>query len=225
MIVLKDFILFLVKPNFENQLELGSIYHFLKMIWKSFLVILLIDAIFFLAISTPLKFFNLLPTSRELDLNHYQIFKISLLLPVIEELIFRLPLKISRINLVVSLTIIVFLIVNKINTYASVLISILLFGFMLLMLKRESKFMNMADIFYSKYFYQIFYFQALLFGFLHLMNYNLDIRLFYLFPIFVINYILTGCYLGYVRVRYNYGIYLCIATHIAINSIYCMIHY
>jgi hypothetical protein len=225
MTILKDFISFLFKPNFGTQLEIDSFFHFFKMILKSFLVILLINAIFYFGISLPLKYFDLFPSQKEVTYSISDIFKITLLIPIIEELIFRLPLKISKINIAVSLSLMVYLILNKSNIYLAVLISLLLFGFMLITIKKDSGFLIRADIFFTKYLYLVFYFQAFLYGFLHLTNYNLDSRFLYLYPLFIISYIFAGFYFGYIRIRYRYGIYLCIATHIIINSLYCLVFY
>jgi hypothetical protein len=223
MIVFRDFILFLKRPDFGKQFEIKSFSSFVKIVWKSFLILFAVSIITGLVISTPLRYFSLLPSQRDTPFSLINIIKISLLLPIIEELIFRLPLRISKINIAISLSIILFVILNKIDIYVAIIFSIVLFVFLFLLIKEESNILERTDNFFTKYFYIFFYFQAFIFGFFHLTNYVLDFKYFYLFPLFVINQIFIGVFLGYIRVRYTYGIFVCIVTHMVVNSIYCLI--
>jgi hypothetical protein len=149
-----------------------------------------------------------------------------LMFPIIEELIFRLPLKISKINLATSFSLIIFLVLNKwyfSNIYLALSFSFVLFLLLYISISSESSFLDRLTLSFTKHFWRFFYFQALIFGFLHLTNYIVDIRYFYLFPFIVISYISKGCLFGYLRIRFTYGIYLCIASHILVNSIYCFV--
>jgi len=223
MLSLKGFILFLKHPNAVEEIEILTFKLFFKLVWKSILILFSIDIILGLVISTPLRYFHLFPLEKEINNSVYIILKISLILPIIEELIFRLPLRISIRNLAISLSLVLFLIINKPNLYLACFLSILLFIILLFLLKKDSEIFNSINSLSTRYFSCFFYFQALIFGFLHLTNYNLDIQYFYLFPLFAISYVVAGCFLGYIRVRYNYGIYLCLTTHIVVNSLYCLI--
>jgi hypothetical protein len=223
MIIIRDFILFLEKPDFGKQFEIKSFSSFIKIAWESFLILIAIDFVIGLVISTPLRYFSLLPSQKGINFSSLNILRFSLLVPIFEELIFRLPLRISKVNLTTPLSLILFFLLYKVNIYVALSLSIILFVILFFGIKKESDFYYRADYFMTKYFYGVFYFQALLFGFLHLTNYNLNYKYFYLFPFFVISYIFTGCFFGYIRIRYNYGIYVCIVTHIVLNSIYCLI--
>jgi membrane protease YdiL (CAAX protease family) len=90
-------------------------------------------------------------------------------------------------------------------------------------LKKKSPFSEKLLFFFEKNFRILFYGQALMFGFLHLTNYNLDFNLFYLFPFVAISYIFIGFFLGYLRVRYSSGIFLCIFSHIVVNSLFYLL--
>jgi membrane protease YdiL (CAAX protease family) len=57
---------------------------------------------------------------------------------------------------------------------------------------------------------------------LHLQHYYLDSTYFFLYPLFIISYILMGCIAGYLRVRYTNGLYVCILLHMTINTIACI---
>jgi hypothetical protein len=223
---LRDFIKFLKNPYQGEHFEINSISVFLRLLWNSFLILVLIDIIVGILIVLPLRYLNLFPLFREFKYTLFNILKAILIFPIIEELIFRLPLKISRINFVTSFSLILFLVLNKwclSSTYIALSISILLFLLLYLGIREESSILIRLSHYFTYPFWNFFYFQAVIFGILHLTNYIVDFRYFYLFPFIVISYILKGCLFGYLRVRFTYGIYLCIASHILVNSIYCFI--
>ena len=226
MVVFKDLIIFLKNPSLGIQFDIKSISSFLKLVWISFLLLLAIDIITGLLFVTPLRYLNLYPSLKEINLTPINILKVSLLLPIIEELIFRLPLRISKINFITTLSIIIFLVLHKYclsNVYLALSLSLIFFITLNLLINKKSNFLNKLTIFFNKYFQFIFYFQALIFGFLHLTNYRVDFKYFYLFPLFAISYISSGCFWGYMRVKYKFGIYICIVSHVVVNSLYCLI--
>jgi hypothetical protein len=133
---------------------------------------------------------------------------------------------ISKINFTISSSIIFFLLLNKLCNSKILLalsLSIIIFLFLNSYIKEESIYINKLRHFFIRYFRWVFYSQAIIFGFLHLTNYRIDFKYFYLFPLFAITYISTGCFWGYLRVRYKNGIFLCIASHVLINSLYFFI--
>lgn len=224
MVSIRDFILFLKQPGFREQHEILSISSFFKLIWKSFLILFVIDIVAGI-ISSPFRYFDLFPQQKVFNHSLSNILKISLLMPVIEEFIFRLSLKINKINLSVTLSCVLFLLINRLDIYLAVSLSIILFVFLLVLFNSEPALITKADSYLDRHLNLFFYSQAVIFGLLHLFNYNLDIHLFFLFPFFVVGQILTGCFLGYLRLKYTNGIFLCISTHIFINSIYCLLLY
>ena len=226
MIDFSDFIIFLKNPSLEKQFDIKSLSSFLKMVWKSFLILLASDIILGLLFCGPLIYFNLFPSLKGINFSLFNILKISLLYPIVEELIFRLPLRYSKFNLVLSFSILISLLVFKrliSNVYLAITLSLILYFSLSLLFRKDSLFLIKIINFFILKFRVVFYFQALLFGFLHLANYNITFKYFYLFPLFIMNYIFTGFFWGYLRVRYSNGIYLCIASHIFINSIYCLV--
>jgi hypothetical protein len=187
---------------------------------------MVIDIIAGILIVIPLRYFNLFPSLREFKFTSSNILRATLIFPIIEELIFRLPLRISKINLATSFSLIIFLVLNKwcfSNVYLALSFSVVLFLLLYIGIIGESSFLNRLTTFFTNHFWMFFYFQALVFGFLHLTNYIVDFRYFYLFPFIVISYISKGCLFGYLRVRFTYGIYLSIVSHMVINSIYCIV--
>ena len=226
MIDFSDFIIFLKNPSLEKQFDIKSLSLFLRLVWKSFLILLAGDLILGLVFCGPLIYFNLFPSVKGINFSLLNILKISLFYPIVEELIFRLPLRSSKFNLVISFSILISLLVIKrlvSNFYLAISLSLILYFSLSLFFQKDSlRFIKLINFFTLK-FRLVFYFQALLFGFLHLTNYNIEIKYFYIFPLFIMNYIFSGCFWGYLRVRYANGIYLCIASHILINSIYCVL--
>ena len=223
---LRDFITFLKNPSSGEYYEINSVSSFLKLVWKSFFVLMGIDIIIGILIVIPLRYFNLYPSLNEFKFTPVNILKITIISPVIEELIFRLPLRISKINLAVSFSLIIFLVLKRwcfFNIYLSLSCSSILFFSLYLYFRKGINIYYKLSFFLTHHFRQFFYFMALVFGILHLTNYRVDFRYFYLFPFFAINYLVSGFFWGYLRVRYTYGIYLCIASHIFVNSIYCFV--
>jgi Type II CAAX prenyl endopeptidase Rce1-like len=218
--------MFLKNPSLENQCDIKSHSAFLKMVWKSFLILLASDIILGLFFCGPLIYFDLFPSLKGIKFNLLNILKISLYCPIMEELIFRLPLRISKLKLIISFCILISTIVFKrliSNVYLVIFFSVILYFCLSSLLREDSRFFINIVKFFTLKFRMVFYFQALLFGFLHLTNYNLEFKYFYLFPLFIVNYIFAGCFWGYLRVKYINGIYLCIASHIFINSIYSLV--
>jgi hypothetical protein len=109
------------------------------------------------------------------------------------------------------------------NIFIAFSFSLILFLLLYICIRGESSIHIRLTHFFTNHFWMVFYIQAMIFGFLHLTNYIIDFRYFYLFPLVVISYISKGCLFGYLRVRFTYGIYLSIAAHIVFNSIYCLI--
>lgn len=226
MIDFKHFIIFLKNPNLENQFDINSLSSFLKLVWKSFLILLVGDIILGLIFCGPLIYLKVFPSLKEINFSLINSLKIILFFPIIEELIFRLPLRSSRFNLILSFSILISLIVFKwliSNVYLAISLLLVLSLSLYLLIREDSIYLINLINFLTAKFRVVFYIQASVFGLLHLTNYNLEFKYFYLFPLFIMNYIFTGCFWGYLRVKYVNGIYLCIASHIFINSIYFLI--
>ena len=215
-----DFISYLKHPTLERkENNIGNGVSVLKLVGQAYLFYLFVIVIGTLPLIVTLHFLELLPEYKPIDLNALNIFKITLVAPIFEELIFRLPLKFSKINLTVSLGLFLYLITRKIDIILAVSLTALFLGFMILSLIKESEFQPGTKKLFSKYFQHVFYFQAVIFGFLHLPNFYLDFRYFYLFPLFIVSYIFIGCILGYLRVVYTNGLYICIILHMFTNTI------
>lgn len=184
------------------------------------------DIILGILIVIPLRYLNLYPSLFEFEFTPIITFKVIILFPIIEELIFRLPLRISKINILTSFCLIIFLNLNKwciSNMLLAFLCCSILFFALHFWTRKDLSFLNKLTSYLSHHFRGFFYFLALTFGFLHLTNYNIDLRYFYLLPLIALSYIITGCILGYLCVRFKNGIFLCITSHILVNLIYYLL--
>jgi len=226
MFVFKDFWTFIKNSNSVEQIDINTFPDFIKLAWKSICILLVFDFVLGIFIVTPLKFYNIYPSIKEIEFTRLRILSIALFLPLLEELIFRLPLRISINNILISLGVFFYFFIRLCFMSKRVIaIScsfIIVLGMQQLFKKKSEIFSTILRTIKNR-FWVFFYVQALLFGFLHLTNYNLDFKYIYLFPLVALSYIIPGIFWGYLRVRYSSGIYLCIVSHIAVNSLYCLV--
>jgi membrane protease YdiL (CAAX protease family) len=109
------------------------------------------------------------------------IIALIIIVPIVEELIFRLYLRYKN-NYLLRFFISLFYITGK-N-------------------RKELIEKRIKKLWYKKYGY-IFYFSAILFGFVHIFNFDSDKNLLLLFPIITAPQIFAGLFAGYLRVRFN----------------------
>lgn len=223
MVALSELMTFLKHPEATEEIQVDSALSILKIAGKSLLIIYL-GALVYGIVVVPLELTGLMPSQEEIISDTASVLYVALLGPLIEELLFRLPLKLSKRNIVVFLGILVFIITGKTSTKVSILLVVIWLVIVTLLITDTIRTSSKVNSLYAKHFMFIFYLQALLFGFVHLWNFEFELKYFYLFPVYVSFYIYIGCVLGYLRIRYTNGIYICILTHVMLNSIYCIIH-
>lgn len=165
-----------------------------------------------------LKLFNLLPEPG-LRLSAIPLsFKLIVFVPVYEEVIFRLPLKFSNKNIFLSLAVLLFILLyHRYNVVTLISISLLIAIIPYLNILHESVF-SLTELVRQRWFPFIYYGFALGFGLLHMSNFeNLRLAHYLFFPFIVSNQIAMGLLLGYVRVTYSHGFFLCVVLHFFIN--------
>jgi membrane protease YdiL (CAAX protease family) len=189
--IYKDFLGFLKSPiekKAENQTAANRFRHLFALLIAElpimFVLILIIVSLESLGlIDTSSHKLNSLIHSMPLLLTFILL---VIIIPFFEELVFRLYLK-FRLNLPVFLLI-------KIGTnfrpYDEV----------------KSRYENM----WRKHYFYIFYFAALLFGFVHILNYEITLTVILLMPLLVAPQFVIGVFIGYLRVKFNLltGFYL-----------------
>ena len=146
-----------------------------------------------------------------------------IVLPLLEELIFRLPLLFKPLYQVTSIILgaycILFLSLRShtgldpwLCIFYSMVVSIALGIYCYHILKRyEQK----AKFLFKKYFVFIFYFSVCSFGFLHITNYHVETRLLPFLFLLTLPQIISAFILGYLRIRY--GLLYSYALHGMVN--------
>jgi len=221
---LKDFYLFLKKPKIGQAIDINTFGSFMRLISLTILYFYIFLVISVVTIITPLKLLNLMPVMKDVDLTTINILIISIFAPITEECIFRLPLKLTFVNSLLFLTSLLYVLLHKhVDNLFFLLGSLLLFFIIsYYSFRNRVSFLDNIKIFSERYFAIIFYTQVFAFGFIHLFNFNLNYSYFYLFPFFVIVQLMMGCFQGYIRVKYKYGIFYCILIHIIINTVFLL---
>lgn len=210
-----DFILFLKRPTIEYPVSL-SFKHSIWLITKSipFFVFFVITCFI---IIFPISVLDLVPEMpiRELP-KSFWIIGIG---PVLEELIFRLPLKNYFKNCFISIALLLFALLRS-RIGLPVSLSIALFVVVLPHLKIvKENFEVRFNQFISNNYHVYFYMLTISFGLLHITNFQSLTFVHYLLSPFLVFYqILLGLFLGFVRVNYKEGMIYCILIHSLFNS-------
>lgn len=146
--------------------------------------------------------------------------------PLAEELLFRLPLKFPLLALasyfIYTLLLLILIVTTMI--YGMIEIDLWKVGvplgivsiWLVLILSPRAK--RLVSWRYHRAFSLIFYWQAILFGLIHMFNYELDqIAMLYVLPLLVVPQFFIGLGLGFLRTKY--GILMAIYTHAVYNGI------
>ncbi len=156
----------------------------------------------------------------ELDGSIQSLCLIIFLAPLLEELTFRLPLRINKLTLSACLSIIFIIFIKAYgfpdDYYIVYLLSVPIFFIIyciLFFFNKIYKNIKACWIFNSS---GIFYFSAIFFGLSHLINYT-DIYWWMLIisPLITLPFIVMGLFLGYIRM--NYGFIYSLLFHSCIN--------
>lgn len=132
----------------------------------------------------------------------------TLYLPLIEEIIFRLYLKLNRLHLFISIEFFVFFFSSKILNFDTlpidnvllIKLSLMIAVFLILYLFRNIKIKKIS----IKYFRYIYYTSAIIFGFAHLVNHDLILKNILFLPLLTLPQIVGGLITGYFRITYGF---------------------
>lgn len=216
--MLRDFYSFLTHPRINDlpiSLNLNeSILLITKMILLYFGLVILTSLMFM----PILKLLNLFP-EKSFRLSQIPLsFKLIFFVPVIEEVIFRLPLKFSKQNLFLSLAALHFTLFY--HTYSLFVLIIISLTIALIPYMRmiPETFYSRLGLIWKNYFPFVYYGLAISFGLVHLSNFqNLRIAHYLVFPLIVSNQIIMGLIFGYVRVTFRNGFIFSVLLHFLIN--------
>jgi len=220
---------FLGKFGFVEKIE-KNISQTLIFILKVIILLVLLK-VFCLGLLKILDVLGILDAPHRVDFKNYKLNTLlqyvyfAVYIPIIEELVFRAGLRVSKLNLVlitVSLPLLVLKGFLNIEWTFSIVASLVLLAALFFLLRKERVF-ETIDKFCLKNRRTIFYILLFSFGFLHLNGHDITIKLLLFSPVVVLPHITGGFMLSYVRLKL--GIIYAILLHSLNNTIPFVIMY
>ncbi len=158
----------------------------------------------------------------KLMFGRYSYLFIAIAIPLIEEMIFRLPLNLKKSSVAFSLSILYLrfsgnflthiLDITKTEDLIKIFIAVIIFLAIMLIVKQDK--LNQLK---REHYIFTFYFIAVGFGLIHILNFqSINYFLFLFYPIFVLPQIFMGVIIGNIRIKY--GFIWGWALHCLINS-------
>lgn len=148
------------------------------------------------------------------------------IIPLIEELIYRLPLKFSPLFLSISIALITYRLISKyffkslmydLTSYPISRIAFaIVIAFLFYSIISQEKTSVRINLFWSKHFRWIFYIFTIWFAFIHINNYIPSSYNILLVPIITLPQLILGLTTGYMRI--NYGFVYAFFLHALYNS-------
>ena len=154
--------------------------------------------------------------------NAWNVWMIVLLGPLIEELVFRLNLKVTFLNAMVLL---ILLGVGSIHFIESKLLQVILMIIIVsvmvwIYIDRETAISSIKR-FYSRHFRWVFYFSCLTYALLHVGNFDgLSEWAYLLTPLLVLPQLILGFILGFIRMQYSF--LAGVIFHVTANSLFTL---
>ncbi|HYQ59072.1 MAG TPA: CPBP family glutamic-type intramembrane protease [Draconibacterium sp.] len=216
MKLIKTFISFLKNPELSIPVSLSFKQSFLLLVKSIPLYILFV--LFCALLFVPLAVFEIMP-----EFPNRQISDIKWLIvfaPVLEELFFRLPLRNSFKNAFVPIALCFY---SATKSTIGIWFAIP-FSTLIIIMPYFPNFINQKEEAINglvrRHFGMFFYIISIVFGAAHMTNFEILTKAqILLTPIIIAYQILLGLYLGFVRVKYKWGIVYAILIHSLFNSI------
>lgn len=147
-------------------------------------------------------------------------FDLIVLAPILEELFFRLSLRNFFKNIFLSVALLIYAFSKTYLGIPLAIVTALAFAALPYIPRFRNKCEKEVDTFIEKYYPHFFYFVALVFGFMHMGN-IIDATLghYLASPIIVLYQVLMGLLMGFIRVKYKWGILYAIFVHSFFNAI------
>lgn len=143
---------------------------------------------------------------------------ISLKSPIIEELAFRLSLKPNRYKLSVSISALIYLLIDIVwynSSFFHLVVVLFLCTLVFLFINFFFDFNKLHIIYISQD--KLLFVSSLSFGFIHLVNFTpFHKNLFFLYPVYILPQIFLGFILGVIRIRN--GFIWAVLLHIMVNG-------
>lgn len=162
------------------------------------------------------------------------LFSLAFIGPIIEELVSRIWLIYTRRNLAIAIGTIAGTLIYKFYLYAgphqihqnikNTFIAMFLggiFGYLAFILIRKEP--PKYKALFNRHLKKMTILSSVIFGYLHLFNYKLSFNVLIFSPVILINYIIAGLILSFIRIRY--GLIYCIMFHMIYNAALILIKY
>jgi len=217
----------LVKTGFVDRTgrsKKGLIFFLLKMllilvIFKAFSIGLVFFLSWLQVFEVPV---NITSAKLQNSSDFEVLFMIAVYAPIVEELTYRLPLKFSKWNFIISamgLNLAFLRIFGEIE-YLYCFLSSTAIGIILYPFLKQSKIVLLRE-FWTKNKLIIFYFFLLVFSFLHLKNYEITTEVLLFSPVIILPRILGAIIYSYIRL--SSGVLVAICFHAFNNGIFKII--
>jgi len=214
---------FLQRPQYQSIEREKT--HVLGTAIKIYLLTLLFIGLVNLINITILRAFLTLPIDETFEVSaslkdHLWIyfFLVVVFSPFMEEVIFRLSLIFEPVNISLSISTLIALIVHKVSGGILSIISFIVIYILTyrLALVYKSGFI----LFWNKNFKYIFYFLSILFGLVHISNYKfIEVSHYFIAPILIFPQLAIGFILSFTRLYYERGFLICIIFHVLMNLV------
>lgn|ERR1035437_158039 len=218
-----EFFHFLQRPQYQSIERKKT--HILGTSIKIYLVALLFLGLFNLINITILRAFITLPIDSTLEISaslkeHLwtYFFLVVIIAPIMEEVIFRLSLIFEPVNVALSISTLIALIVHKVSNGIFSLISFCIIFTLIFRLAFVYK--TGFFLFWTKNFKYIFYFLSIIFGLVHISNYKFVESAQYLVaPLLIFPQLAIGFILSFTRLYYEKGFLISIIVHVLMNLV------
>jgi hypothetical protein len=224
----------IVKKDYEkysfSTVKKSILLLFLLFLFGLFAVVVSFFFFYYFNITKPTNLLVLSLKNRDIV---YRVTILCVLAPTFEELLHRLGLKFSVINISIVITLLVYYIschLTKSSMYEvgdnlkfKIASALFLGGTVFIGLTLFHNQKNKLLSFWTMNPRLIFYISVLFFALPHLSNFNytLNLKMLYCIPFLVLPQIITGAFLGYIRLKYN--IFFSISFHAMYNLILLII--
>ncbi len=222
MFKLSEFLHFLHHPNFNplNRVKTNMLTTSIRVYLVLLLVIILANVIktlisklfFTVPINEVTTFFETLKD------HHWRLFMlVAILVPIAEEIIFRLSLVFNPAYFAISFSLLITLIIHKLASFLPAMISLVPLFFIFYFIAVHFKIL--IHRFWNKHLGVLVYFSSLSFGLLHIGNYQfVEAYQYCIIPVLIFPQLAMGFLLSFVRLYYTNGILICILVHIFMNA-------
>jgi hypothetical protein len=218
-----ELIHFIKKPQYQflERKDTHTISTAIKIYLSALLFIGLINSLNI----TILKSFLILPIDESLSvpdaLNQHiwAYFLVGVIYaPIMEEVIFRLPLISDPVNISLSISTIVALILHKVFKGIFPIIVFLMLFCIITQVASTYK-LNLVS-FWNKNFKYIFYSLSIVFGLVHIGNFKyIDMSQYFMVPVLILPQLILGFILSFTRLYYKKGFLICVFIHCLMNLI------